>query len=178
MFTKQAPEQLKSLRQVALVELSESSNRIEGITVEAGRVEALVQRGAAPRDRSEQEIAGYRDALELIHEQAADIPFSANVVLQLHSMIYRYLPEDGGRWKPTDNEIVERDTSGQVVRVRFEAVPAVATPGVMRIQTSYREAAQGSGRAPLEPLVAVPLAVLSSSASTPSATATAAWRDS
>lgn len=161
LFTKQAPEQLKSLRQVALIESSESSNRIEGITVEEGRVEALVQRGSAPRDRSEQEIAGYRDALELIHEQASDIPFSANVVLQLHTMIYRYLPEDGGRWKPADNEIVERDTAGQVVRVRFKAVPAVATPGAMRdLEASYREAVQGSGRAPLEPLVAVPLAVL------------------
>ena len=66
LFTQQASEQLKSLRQVALVESSESSNRIEGITVEEGRIEALVQRGSAPRDRSEQEVAGYRDALQLV----------------------------------------------------------------------------------------------------------------
>jgi hypothetical protein len=56
---------------------------------------------AAPRDRSEQEISGYRDALRLIHESHADMPFTTNVMLQLHSMLFRYLPgERGAKWKP------------------------------------------------------------------------------
>ena len=68
MFAEQTPEVLQTLRQVALIESSESSNRLEGITAPHERIQAMVLREAAPRDRSEQEIAGYRDALNLIHE--------------------------------------------------------------------------------------------------------------
>lgn len=111
-----------------------------------------------PRDRSEQEIAGYRDALQLIHESHADMPFTTNVVLQLHSALYRYLPEPGGRWKPADNEVVERDPAGQTVRVRFTPVPAVATPQAMGDLTSdFRRASED---ALADPLVLVPLAIL------------------
>ncbi|MEN8184268.1 MAG: cell filamentation protein Fic, partial [Myxococcota bacterium] len=68
LFMKQRPEVLASLRQVALVESSESSNRLEGITAEHKCLEQLVLHDTTPSDRSEQEIAGYRDALSLIHE--------------------------------------------------------------------------------------------------------------
>jgi hypothetical protein len=78
----------------------------------------LVVRNAEPRDRSEQEIAGYRDALRLVHESHADMRFTESVVLQLHQMLYRYQPGSGRRWKGTDNQIVERDGTGTVVRVR------------------------------------------------------------
>jgi len=101
LFLRQYPEQLKSLRTHAQVESTESSNRIEGIVASPGRVRDLVVSHAPPRDRSEQEIAGYRDALQLIHESHADMPFTENVVLQLHQMLYRYQPGSGGRWKST-----------------------------------------------------------------------------
>jgi Fic family protein len=158
LFVAQIPEQLEVLRQAAVVESSESSNRIEGIVAAPGRVEAIVLKAAAPRDRSEQEIAGYRDALQLIHESHGHMNFTANVVLQLHSMLFRYLPSEGGVWKATDNETVERDAQGQTTRVRFTPVPAVATPGAMRALTSAYEAARREGR--LDPPILVPLAVL------------------
>ena len=96
LFTQQTPEILDSLQQVAIIESSESSNRLEGITAPRKRVEAIVKKSSVPANRSEQEIAGYRDALALIHESAAHMTFNVNVVLQLHSMIYRYLPSQGG----------------------------------------------------------------------------------
>src|SRR6187397_169465 len=92
LFLRQFPEQLETLRTHAVVESTESSNRIEGVVAPPGRVADLVIRDAAPRNRSEQEIAGYRDALRLIHESHRDMPFAVNVVLQLHQTLYRYQP--------------------------------------------------------------------------------------
>jgi len=158
LFVAQIPEQLEVLRQTAVVESSESSNRIEGVVAAPGRVEAIVLRAAAPRDRSEQEIAGYRDALQLIHESHEHMAFTSNVVLQLHSMLFRYLPSEGGVWKATDNQIVERDAQGRVTRVRFTPVPAVGTPGAMQALATAYDTAQREGR--FDPLILVPLAVL------------------
>ena len=158
LYIHQQPEVLESLRQAAVIESSESSNRLEGITAPRERIEALVLRPTEPRDRSEQEIAGYRDALALIHESHAYMPFTVNVLLQLHTLVYRYHPNPGGRFKPTDNEIVERAPDGRVARVRFRPTPAFETPGAMEaLVTQYREAVDHRG---LPPLVAVPLAVL------------------
>lgn len=156
LFIRQRPEVLTSLRQVALVESSESSNRLEGIVADRGRLEQLVLHANAPRDRSEQEIAGYRDALALIHESAREMPFSVNVIRQLHTMLFRYVASQGGAWKRTDNEIVERSDDGEILRVRFRAVPAVATPGAMeKLSSEFSRA-----RADYEPLLVAPLAVL------------------
>ncbi|MBI2569857.1 MAG: Fic family protein [Candidatus Schekmanbacteria bacterium] len=157
LFVAQAPEQLEVLRQAAIVASTESSNRIEGITAASKRVAAIVLENATPQNRSEQEIAGYRDALALIHESHAHIPFSPNVILQLHRMLLRYLPSDGGRWKPTDNEIVDRAADGEVLRVRFRAVPAVATPSaVAELADNYQRAREQD----LDPLIIVPFAIL------------------
>jgi Fic family protein len=157
LFTEQTPEVLDSLRQVAIVESSESSNRLEGITAPRERVEALVLKASMPATRSEQEIAGYRDALALIHESADHMALTVNVILQVHSIIYRYLPNEGGRWKMTDNEIVERSSDGTLLRVRFRTVAAVATPAAMDQLVERYRVAIDEGR--LEPLVVVPLAV-------------------
>jgi len=158
LFARQRPEVLESLRTVAVVESSESSNRLEGIVAPHARVKDLVLRDTAPRNRSEQEIAGYRDALELIHEAGANMPFSVSVVRQLHSIVYRYLPADGGSWKMADNEIVEHGPGGEVTRVRFRAVSAVATPDAMRRMVEAYDEAQRAGRH--DSLILVPLAIL------------------
>jgi Fic family protein len=158
LFTRQLPEVLKTLRQVASVESTESSNRLEGITVPHPRLEDLVLKASEPRDRSEQEIAGYRDALQLMHESAPEMFFRTSVILQVHAMLYRYVPATGGAWKATDNEIVDRAPSGEVVRVRFRAVPAVATPQAMEDLTGRFADTLASGR--YDPLVLIPLAVL------------------
>lgn len=157
LYRRQAPEVLAALREAAVIESSESSSRIEGITAPRDRIEALILKPTAPRDRSEEEIAGYRDALNLIHESAPAMGFSVNVMLQLHGLLYRYRPGLGGRWKVAPNEIVERNPDGSIRRVRFVPVPPVATPQFME------QLAVGYARAndmQREPLVLMPLAVL------------------
>lgn len=157
LFRQQAPEVLASLMQLARIESAESSNRLEGVTAPRDRVEALVMRPAVPANRSEQEIAGYRDALNLIHESASDMTFSINVIVQLHTMLYRYLPGSGGRWKSVQNEIVERNPDGSLRRVRFTPVAPVATAQAMDdLVAGYGRAVDQGG----EPLVVVPLAIL------------------
>ncbi len=157
LYRRQTPQLLKALREAAVIESTESSNRLEGVIAPHDRIEVLVLKDAAPKDRSEQEIAGYRDVLNLIHESSREMTFSTNVVLQLHQMLYRYLPQPGGRWKSAQNEIVERSADGAVRRVRFVPASPVATPGAMeRLVTAYAQAVdRGRG-----PLIIVPLAIL------------------
>ncbi len=157
LWAVQVPEQLESLRSVAIVESTESSNRIEGVVVAAGRLRDLVLKATTPRDRSEQEIAGYRDVLQLIHESHADLPVTANVLRQLHRQLFAYLPAGGGDWKSTDNDIVERDAEGRITRVRFRPVPAHLTPDAMaQVEQLYAAAITEN----VEPLVLSGLAVL------------------
>jgi len=157
LFQRQTPEILGALRDAAVVESTESSNRIEGVTAPTDRIEALVLKNSTPRDRSEQEIAGYRDALELIHHSAEEMPLTINVILQLHTMLYRYAGGQGGRWKMAPNEIVERDAVGGGVRVRFSPPSPVATPGMMdQMVARYRQAADQDR----EPLITIPLTIL------------------
>jgi len=157
LYRRQTPQILDILKQAAVVESAESSNRLEGITAPVERIEALVLRGTMPRDRSEQEIAGYRDALNLLHESARDMAFSVNVILQLHSMLFRYAPAPGGRWKMAQNEIVERNPDGSVRRIRFVPPSPVATPPLMQGLTENYAKVIDAGR---EPLIIVPLAIL------------------
>jgi Fic family protein len=131
LYVKQRAATLESLRTVAVIESTDSSNRLEGIQAPAPRIKALVQQRAEPQNRSEQEIAGYRDSLELIHQTGAEMPVTTNVIRQLHQMLYSYMPGEGGSWKPVDNDIVEKDATGNVIRVRFKAVTAIRTPQAM-----------------------------------------------
>lgn len=157
LFYRQAPEVLAGLLEVAKIESSESSNRLEGVNVPPDRIRRLVVHQAQPRNRSEQEVAGYRDALALIHDSGREMRFTPNVLLQLHSMLYRYMPNPGGRWKPTDNDIVERRPDG-TARVRFKPVPAHLTPmAVEQLAANYTLAAQ---MPQLDSLIIVPLAIL------------------
>lgn len=157
LFLKQTPEILSSLRQAALIESSESSNRIEGITAPHHRIEAIVLESTSPKNRSEQEIAGYRDALNLIHESAKYMPFSINIVLQLHNTLYKYLGKRGGHWKITDNEIVERYSDGTIKKIRFKPTPAVATAQAMEdLVSNYRHSAEVMQ---YESLVVIPLTI-------------------
>jgi Fic family protein len=156
-YIKQSPEVLEGLQIVAAIESTDSSNRLEGIIAPQARIKALVKDRAEPRDRSEQEIAGYRDTMELIHQAGKDMPVSGNVILQLHDRLYSYMSEEGGRWKSTDNEIVEKDADGNITRVRFKAVSAVATPQAMQDLTEYYDQALAEG---LDPIVIIPLFIL------------------
>ena len=156
LYFKQSPETLESLRQVAIIESTESSNRLEGITVPHKRIEALILNNTTPKNRSEQEVAGYRDALALIHESGEHMPYTPNVILQLHSIVYRYLAAPGGQWKPVDNEIVDRYPDG-TRRVRFKPVSAQETPGAVELLTKGYTTISARGQ---DPLIVVPLAIL------------------
>lgn len=107
LYKEQSPQVLESLRQAAIIQNMESSNRLEGITAPLDRIKDLVAKKAIPRNRSEQEIAGYRDILNTIHANHANIPFTTGVVLQFHRDLYQFLQAKGGKWKPVDNEITE-----------------------------------------------------------------------
>lgn len=157
LFVAQSPEVLSDLRQIAVVESTESSNRLEGVVVPTHRLKSLVLKNATPQSRSEQEVAGYRDALGLIHESGEQMPFSEGTVLQLHGILYRYMPQPGGRWKATNNDIVERYPDGSS-RIRFRPVAAHLTPmAVTDLMARYRSALD---QHLADPLVLVPLVIL------------------
>lgn len=157
LLVAQSPEVLSDLRQVAVVESTESSNRLEGVVVAAHRLKSLVLKNATPQSRSEQEVVGYRDALNLIHESGEQMPFSEGTVLQLHSMLYRYMPQPGGHWKATNNDIVERHPDGSS-RIRFRPVAAHLTPMAMSdLMVRYRAALD---QHLADALVLVPLVIL------------------
>jgi len=120
-------------------------------------LEKIVLQQITPRNRSEQEIAGYRDALNLIHESAADMPFTIGMIQQLHQVVFHYLPGKAGQWKMTDNEIIERSSDGSV-RVRFQPVPAVSTEHFMRDLVVHF--VRGEADRSIDSLVLIPLAIL------------------
>jgi len=156
LFFHQAPETLKTLRQAAVIESTESSNRLEGVTVAPARLEPLLLKHTDPRNRSEQEITGYRDALALIHESGREMALTPNVVLQLHGLLYRYMPQRGGRWKNTQNEITETRPDG-TTRVRFDPTPPhLVSMHMEQLAERYAGAVDAAHQ---DPLVLIPLAV-------------------
>lgn len=130
LFTRQSPQKLKILREHALVESAVSSNRIEGVTVEQGRVATVVLGKARLHDRDEAEVRGYRDALTLIHEQAGRLPVSEEFILRLHRLSHARTG-DAGQYKERDSDIVEKQPDGRV-RVRFRTVAAAQAPAFTR----------------------------------------------
>jgi len=146
LYGEQSPEVLETLRRVAIVQSTESSNRIEGITVAADRIEALVARKTKPQDRSEQEVAGYRDVLAAIHTNPAKLQLSTGLILNWHRAMYRFTGATGGEWKMADNAIIQVEPDGRRT-VRYRPVSAVATPEFMeRLVALYLEAL-GEGKA-------------------------------
>lgn len=156
LYTQQTPQILEDLRTAAMIESVISSNRLEGITAAPDRIDALMLRPTAAQGRSEEEIAGYRDALEELHGHSERFPVNENTLLHFHDMINRYTAELGGRWKRVDNVILERYDGKE--RVRFRPVPAAETPSAMaQLAKAYDMAIHQDRR---EPLVVIPLTIL------------------
>ena len=131
LFLEANIDELKTLLEVAMIQSTGASNRIEGIYTSDKRLEELVSQKSEPRNRSEQEIAGYREVLATIHESYEYINPRANVILQLHRDLYSYSQgENGGVYKNSDNVIAETDEQGQQ-KVRFIPVPAFQTAEAM-----------------------------------------------
>jgi Fic family protein len=140
LFTKQAPQKLKVLREHALIESAVSSNRIEGVTVDQARVATVVFGKSLLRDRDEEEVRGYRDALKLIHEQGAKLPISEESIKRLHAIIRGDI-WDAGKYKEQDSDIIEKFPDGRE-RVRFKAVAAAETSAYMKQLVLFWERAQ------------------------------------
>ncbi len=157
LYRDQFPEVLETLRRVAIVQSTESSNRIEGITVPIDRLEAIVARKSKPKNRSEQEVAGYRDVLSEIHANFTKHRLSPELVLRWHKQMFRYTTEQAGIWKKEDNAIIEVLPDGSKV-IRFRPVAAEATPNAMQqLCTMYQERiSQGNA----EPLLSIASFVL------------------
>jgi Fic family protein len=130
-FHGRHPEALKTLIEIARIQSVRSSNAIENITAPAERIQKLVAESATPANRDEQEIAGYRAVLDTINADAAHIPFTPSVVEQLHRDLYQFTNTPAGRWKSVQNSIQQVGPDGVRV-VRFQTVPAVATPAAMQ----------------------------------------------
>lgn len=128
LFIEAHKDELNELVEIAKVQSTEASNRIEGISTAEDRLKNLVQAKTTPRNRDESEIAGYRDVLNTIHENYDYIPINTNYLLQLHRDLYKFLGNvDGGIFKTSDNIIQETDADGNE-RIRFKPVAAWETP--------------------------------------------------
>ena len=127
LFLEANIDELKTLLEVALIQSTGASNRIEGIFTSDKRLEELVSQKAEPRNRSEQEIAGYREVLATIHESYEYITPKPNIILQLHRDLYSYSQGNiDGTYKNSDNVIAETDAGGHQ-KARFIPVPAFQT---------------------------------------------------
>ena len=137
LYKRQSPQILKALVEMALIESAESSNRIEGVTVERKRLKPLILGHLKPQDRSEEEIAGYRKALDLIHRKHSSLDISPQTIRELHRLSHTGAG-DAGEWKKKDNEIIQKNPDG-TVEVIFKPISAVSTPSAInQLCLAYR----------------------------------------
>ena len=127
LWIRQKPEVLAALREQAIIQSVESSNRIEGVTIAPDRPCPVVLGHATPRDRSEEELAGYRQALDWIFSRQRGVPVPPALIQRLHALAQGGVSADAGAWKQRDNEIVEILPNGER-RVRFAPTSAKDTP--------------------------------------------------
>lgn len=130
LYTRQSPQRLKSLREHALIESAVSSNRIEGVEVDMSRVGTIVFGKPLLQDRNEEEVGGYRKALQWIHGQGKDLPIDEPTILELHRLARGEI-WDAGKYKEKDGDIIERRADGST-RIRFKTVSATKTPAAMK----------------------------------------------
>lgn len=158
LFIEAKPDVLDAMLEIAIIQSTGASNRIEGIYTSSERLDALVKQGAEPRNRSEREITGYRQVLSAIHESYDYMVPRANVILQLHRDLYSFNPgSNSGRYKNSDNVITETDASGRAT-VRFQPLSAFETPDAMdRLTSTFIEAMNADK---YDPLLLIPMFIL------------------
>lgn len=139
LWTKTNPEALNNLKELAIIQSVESSNRIEGVQAEIGRLRPLLQEKIKPQDRPEEELLGYKKTLDHIHSHFNSIEISPKEILKLHRLCQEGMIGDAGKWKQKDNEIVEIDARGNR-SIRFRPLSAKETPEAMeQLCLAYRE---------------------------------------
>lgn len=149
-FRKQHPQVLEGLMEIARIQSSESSNAIEHITAPASRIAELVKGKTTPRNRPEEEIAGYRKVLDTIHASAEHIPIKTSIVQQFHRDLYSFTATPGGRLKSSQNEVARFDKHGRKIEVIFEGTSPHETPAAMdELHERFGEAIKQGGHSPL-----------------------------
>lgn len=158
LFIEAKADTLTQLVEIAKIQSTESSNKIEGIYTSDIRLRELVKDKTRPRTRNEQEIAGYRDVLNTIHESHDHIPPKSAIILQLHRDLYKFESYNiGGKYKIADNVIEEEDSRG-IKKIRFKPVPAWETPEAMEELCRAFEEAMATGE--IDPLLLIPMFIL------------------
>lgn len=158
LFIEAKADVLTKLVEIAKIQSTEASNKIEGIYTSDARLKALVKDKTTPRSRNEREIAGYRDVLNTINESYDYIPIRASMILQFHRDLYKFEGYGiGGKYKTGDNIIEEIDEQGNKF-VRFIPVSAWETPGA--VETICKEFDKGLGYGTIDPLLLIPMFIL------------------
>ena len=155
MFLKQKPQELEKLVEIAKIQSTEASNAIEGIITTSTRIKQLVEEKTTPKNRDEQEIAGYRDVLNIIHDSFDAIPISQNYILQLHKILYSHMNNPmGGRTKGVQNYISATYPDGHVETLFTPLSPFETPEALDKICQEYNRVI---GNMEVEPLIVIPI---------------------
>ncbi len=157
LFIEENADKLNKLLEIAKIQSTEASNKIEGIYTSDQRLKKIVMDKTMPKTRNEEEIAGYRDVLNIIHENYEYIPIKPSMILQLHRDLYKHSGTSlGGTYKTSDNIIAEEDSDG-VQHVRFQPVSAWETKDAMQnLCDAFNEAINKE----IDPLLLIPMFIL------------------
>ena len=155
MYLKQRPEELEKLVEIAKIQSTEASNAIEGIVTTSTRIKQLVKEKTTPKNRDEQEIAGYRDVLNIIHESFDAIPLSRNYILQLHKILYSHMNNPmAGRIKSVQNYITVTYSDNHAETLFTPLAPFETPEALDKICEEYNRVI---GNMEVEPLIAIPV---------------------
>ena len=155
MFLRQRPQDLDKLVEIAKIQSTEASNAIEGIVTTSTRIRQLVEEKTTPKNRDEQEIAGYRDVLNTIHESYDAIPITRNYILQLHKVLYSHVNNPmAGKTKNVQNYISATYPDGHVETLFIPLSPLETPEALDRICNEFNRVI---GNMELEPLIAIPI---------------------
>lgn len=155
LFLKQQPDTLEKLVEISKIQSTESSNEIEGIRTTFARLKQLLNEKTTPKNRDEQEIAGYRDVLNIIHESYDDIPITSNYILQLHKILYSHSAKDiGGKYKSVQNYISATDINGKTYTLFTPLAPYETLSAMENICDEFNKAI---AECEVDPLILIPI---------------------
>lgn len=154
-YLKQRPQEMEKLVEIAKIQSTEASNAIEGIVTTSTRIKQLVEEKTTPRNRDEQEIAGYRDVLNVIYESFDAIPITQNYILQIHKMLYSHMNNPlAGRTKSVQNYISAAYPDGHTEILFTPLAPYETSEALDRICEEYNRVI---GNLEVEPLIIIPI---------------------
>ncbi|MBF0385301.1 MAG: Fic family protein [Candidatus Omnitrophica bacterium] len=160
LFAKQSPQILNALVEMAMIESVESSNRIEGVTIERKRLKPIVIGHSKPRDRSEEELSGYRKALDLIHKKYESLAISSETIKELHRLS-RLDVGDAGQWKKKNNEIIKKHPNGRIEIVFTPLEADKVSDAIKQLCLAYEDSLAQSSYPPLYAIACLILDFLS-----------------